>query len=119
MNVLLLEDNADLGNITMMILDMAGIKGIPTHILNLNDNIKQYKPELIITDYRLEYNITGDEICELIKTNSDTSHVPIILMAYNPDLENVTLKCKPDACITKPFDLEQFNKVLSQVLVHD
>jgi DNA-binding response OmpR family regulator len=118
MNVLLLEDDADLANTTLKTLDMGGVKGIPTHILNLNANIKLYKPELVITDYVLEYNITGDEVCQLIKTNSDTADLPVILMSDAHDLEDASLKCTPDAVIGKPFDINEFNTIVKKVLVN-
>lgn len=67
-------------------------------------DIKNYNPDLILIDYFLE-NANGGEVCHAIKTQTDTSDIPIILMsAYSKTFLSLGLYDSDDF-IAKPFDM--------------
>lgn len=41
--------------------------------------IPEYKPELVILDIMMP-EMRGDELCQAIKNNIETSHIPVILL---------------------------------------
>lgn len=76
-------------------------------ILASSDGSKGYEiaateyPDVIISDIHTE-NMNGYNLCDKIKSNSDTSHIPIILLACNNDSEAQSLSYKSGADISLP-----------------
>ena len=70
-------------------------------ILNIIDD---YKPDLVLMDYILT-GVNGGEICHYIKTNPQTSGIPVIIIsAYPRVLESLgTYGC--NAFIAKSFNI--------------
>lgn len=68
--------------------------------------VKDYMPELIISDIMMP-EMRGDELCETIKNDIETSHIPIILLTALNDEKNVLegLKTGADEYIVKPFNI--------------
>lgn len=66
-----------------------------------------YIPDIIISDVMMPLK-TGIQLCESLKTNVLTSHIPIILLTAKADevYEIESLKIGADSYITKPFNQE-------------
>ena len=64
-------------------------------------------PDLIITDVMMP-EMNGTELCDLLKTNFKTSHIPIIILSALSDIEDRIrgLKTGADAYVEKPFNTE-------------
>ncbi|GGG44402.1 hybrid sensor histidine kinase/response regulator [Bizionia arctica] len=65
-------------------------------------------PDLIISDIMMP-ELNGIELCQAIKTNELTSHIPVILLTAKVGEENEIegLKIGADAYVTKPFNGEK------------
>jgi signal transduction histidine kinase/AraC-like DNA-binding protein/ligand-binding sensor domain-containing protein/CheY-like chemotaxis protein len=71
-------------------------------------HIKKYSPTLIITDIDLP-DISGYEICRTLRTDLETSHIPIVMlsgMEGNDEVKIEGLSSGADAFIGKPFQLK-------------
>jgi len=68
----------------------------------------EYVPDLIISDLMMPY-MDGAQLCEAIKKNIITSHIPFILLTAVTDSNTQTLALENGANIylTKPFDNKQ------------
>ncbi len=68
-------------------------------------------PDIIISDIMMP-GLQGNELCQIIKTNLQTSHIPFILLTAKDDRESqiTGYEYGADDYIVKPFD--------SQLLVH-
>jgi two-component system phosphate regulon response regulator PhoB len=103
--ILIIEDDEDILEVLETVLSHHDfvVKG-----LNRTDDIlklvEEYKPDLVLTDYLLS-GTNGGKICQLIKKNKDTCHIPVILISAYPELAVSLGNFGFDAFITKPFDI--------------
>ena len=103
--LLIAEDNDDLRDYIkeIFITDF--------HILEAENGIYALKlaqenlPDLIISDWLMPL-MTGVELCENIKTNAKTSHIPVIILTSKSSNESkvMGLETGADDYITKPFN---------------
>jgi DNA-binding response OmpR family regulator len=65
-------------------------------------------PHLIVLDIMLP-DIDGFEVCRILRTNTRTSHVPIIFLTQKDERSDklAGLELGADDYITKPFDIEE------------
>ena len=67
---------------------------------------KTLTPDLIVVDYRLP-DITGAEVCRLLRADPVTEPLPIIAITGMPDAFRDE-GCLADAILTKPCELDTF-----------
>ena len=72
------------------------------------DKTRQNLPHLIVLDIMLP-DIDGFEVCRILRTNTRTSHVPIIFLTQKDERSDKLqgLELGADDYITKPFDIEE------------
>lgn len=106
MKILVVEDNDELLNF------MKSTLGREFHVLAAVDGKDAWKiiietmPDLVISDVMMP-NMDGYELCHLIKSTYDTSHIPVILLtALAEKSEQLRgLGLGADDYLTKPFDM--------------
>jgi len=66
---------------------------------------QEYIPDLILSDLMMPY-MNGAQLCQAVKTNIATSHIPVILLTAVTDSESQTqaLQYGANIYLTKPFD---------------
>lgn len=76
-----------------------------------------YLPNLIISDVMMP-NMDGIEICELIKSNEKTAHIPIIMLTANTTEETQlkSLKYGSNVYLYKPFNPNILNLTVTNLL---
>jgi DNA-binding response OmpR family regulator len=65
-------------------------------------------PHLIVLDIMLP-DIDGYEVCRTLRTNTRTSHIPVIFLTQKDERSDRLqgLELGADDYITKPFDIEE------------
>ena len=114
--ILLVEDNADVVAYTAtclpdyrLVVGKDGKEGF--------DMAKEIIPDLIITDVMMPF-VDGFELCRLLRSDENTSHIPIIMLTAKADMESKLegLSTGADAYLEKPFNKEELfiriNKLL-------
>lgn len=82
-------------------------------IIEAEDGEKAYEiaisslPDIIVSDVMMP-NMSGIELCEILKTNSLTSHIPIVLLTAKSTADDqlLGLQTGADAYISKPFKID-------------
>lgn len=115
--LLLIEDNSDVLHYTTALLKghyqilvaRDGEEGIEMAL----DTV----PDLIVSDLKMPLK-TGAELCQTLKTDPRTSHIPIVLVSALADQEarNEGLRSGADAYLIKPFNREELFIRLEQLL---
>ncbi len=103
--ILVVEDEADIIDLITYNLKQEGYKIISTSSGETAlDIVKADNPDLILLDIMLP-GLNGIDVCREIKSDTETSHIPIIMLtARNEDIDIITgLEVGADDYITKPF----------------
>lgn len=69
------------------------------------DAVDTFQPDLIILDIWLSGK-DGREICMDLKSNQETSHIPILMFSAHPKAMSSIADIGADAFIGKPFEIE-------------
>jgi signal transduction histidine kinase/CheY-like chemotaxis protein len=114
--LLFVEDNASLRHILSLQLEgfcihtaKDGIEGITKAI--------ELIPDIIISDVMMPGK-TGFELCNTLKEDKRTSHIPVILLTAMADHESKLkgLKAKADAYLYKPYEFKELTLIINNLL---
>jgi len=107
--LLIVEDDFDISNMLKIYFTGQGYEAdvAPRGSVAL-DKTRQNLPHLIVLDIMLP-DIDGFEVCRILRTNTRTSHVPIIFLTQKDERSDKLqgLELGADDYITKPFDIEE------------
>jgi two-component system phosphate regulon response regulator PhoB len=114
--ILIIEDDEDILQVleTVLVYNNFTVIGID-RTDDIFESIEKYKPDLVLTDYLLS-GTNGGKICQLIKGNIDTCHIPVILISAYPELAASLGNFGFDAFITKPFDINMLVNKIKELL---
>lgn len=107
--LLIVEDDIDISN--MLKIYFSGL-GFDTDIAmrgsDALEKTRQVLPHLIVLDIMLP-DIDGYEVCRTLRTNTRTSHIPVIFLTQKDERSDRLqgLELGADDYITKPFDIEE------------
>jgi DNA-binding response OmpR family regulator len=107
--LLIVEDDFDISN--MLKIYFTGL-GYDVDIAPRGSDAlvktKQNLPHLIVLDIMLP-DIDGYEVCKTLRTNTRTSHIPVIFLTQKDERSDKLqgLEMGADDYITKPFDIEE------------
>jgi ligand-binding sensor domain-containing protein/signal transduction histidine kinase/DNA-binding response OmpR family regulator len=76
-----------------------------------------YVPDLVLTDIRMP-QLSGIELCNRLKTDERTSHIPVILFTSSSGVEQELrgLESGADDFVTKPFKLAVLEKRIENLI---
>lgn len=103
-NIVVIEDDRDILDLIQYILADEGYDVVGFNRLEPLEKISGQQPSVILLDNRLADGY-GNTLCLSLKTNTDTKHIPVIMISASGGLEQIANNCKADAFLAKPFDL--------------
>ncbi len=115
--VLIVEDNFELRKFLHLQLDKDYVvKEAADGKEGLIKALK-YQPDIILSDVMMP-EMDGIELLDKIKTNFETSHIPVVLLTAKSSVANKIegLKYGADAYLTKPFHTEQLKAQLTNLM---
>lgn len=110
--ILVIDDNPHILEAIELVLDTEGytVKTV-TKSEGVEDEIHTYQPDLILLDLLLSGR-NGEEITKILKSDSSTKNIPIIIISAHPTAEKTAKSAGADGFIAKPFDISD---LLSQI----
>jgi DNA-binding response OmpR family regulator len=107
--LLVVEDDLDIAN--MLKIYFSGLQfdvDVANRGKDALDKTRQVLPHLIVLDIMLP-DIDGYEVCRTLRTNTRTSHIPVIFLTQKDERSDKLqgLELGADDYITKPFDIEE------------
>ncbi|GAB5552943.1 MAG: two-component regulator propeller domain-containing protein [Saprospiraceae bacterium] len=117
--ILIVEDNEELRKYLKKFIEKFYAVVFAENGMRGLEILKMQKVDLVISDIMMP-ELDGFEFCQRIKSNIETSHIPVILLTALSSVENSTvgLEKGADAYISKPFDetflLSQIKNLLQQ-----
>ncbi|WP_316827355.1 PleD family two-component system response regulator [Pedobacter miscanthi] len=111
--IFVVDDDESIHDIINLIFEQDIVHGV-LNADHLEQSVLSFLPDIILMDIRMG-DADGRELCNRLKSNPKTAHLPILLLsALNIDLNN--LGCIPDDVIEKPFDISHLIKKVNQLL---
>jgi signal transduction histidine kinase/DNA-binding response OmpR family regulator len=106
--ILIIEDNAGMRKFIKSVLEGNYLVEESVHGLNGLDKAYKIIPDLIICDVMMP-NMSGFEVCNKLKLDERTSHIPIILLTAKASIESKIegLEAGADSYLIKPFNKKE------------
>jgi diguanylate cyclase (GGDEF)-like protein len=107
--LLIVEDDTDISNMLKIYFGGLGYEvDVAPRGSEALDKTRQVLPHLIVLDIMLP-DIDGYEVCRTLRTNTRTSHIPVIFLTQKDERSDKLqgLELGADDYITKPFDIEE------------
>jgi len=107
--LMVVEDDVDIAN--MLKIYFTGLQfdvDVANRGRDALEKTRQVLPHLIVLDIMLP-DIDGYEVCRTLRTNTRTSHIPVIFLTQKDERSDKLqgLELGADDYITKPFDIEE------------
>lgn len=114
--ILILEDDQATLELCMQICSELGLEVISNKTtLNILEQVREVKPDIILMDNWIP-GYGGQKSIELLKQTDDLKHIPILFFSANSDFRKVALVTPADDNIEKPFDLEDLERKIKNLL---
>jgi PleD family two-component response regulator len=107
--LLIVEDDFDISNMLRIYFNSQGYDvDVAPRGKDALEKTRQVMPHLIVLDIMLP-DIDGYEVCRALRTNTRTSHIPVIFLTQKDERSDRLqgLELGADNYITKPFDIEE------------
>ena len=107
--LLVVEDDADIANMLKIYFSCMEFEvDVASRGSAALERTRSVLPHLIVLDIMLP-DINGYEVCRVLRTNTRTSHIPVIFLTQKDERSDKLqgLELGADDYITKPFDIEE------------
>lgn len=107
--LMIVEDDPDISNMLRIYFNGQGYDvDLAQRGSEALEKTRQVMPHLIVLDIMLP-DIDGYEVCRTLRTNTRTSHIPVIFLTQKDERSDKLqgLEMGADDYITKPFDIEE------------
>ena len=116
--ILIAEDERDILELITFTLQYGGYQVIPTsNGIQAWEQARSELPSLVLLDIRMP-GISGYEVCKLMKSNHQTSHIPVIFLSAKGQESEINTGYETGAVdyILKPFAPDQLLSRIEEIL---
>lgn len=108
--ILVIDDDKDIRDMIVYILTEEAYEVVSSADAKILKYIHQHNPDLILMDNWLtdwKSDPTGQQLSKQLKTNPDTSHIPIIIISAVSNIKQVAEEGLANFYLAKPFDVAE------------
>jgi DNA-binding response OmpR family regulator len=114
--VLIIDDNEDILFMLKVMLEFKNYEACArTGINDLEETITHFQPDLILMDMLLS-GADGREVCRALKANKLFARYPVVMISAQADAREECLEAGASLFLEKPFDMDEFYKVVEVAL---
>ena len=116
--ILVIDDDPDIGIMIKMMLEYKGYSvAVAVRADQAEQMIEKEKFDLLIMDMLLS-GTNGIDLCRDLKSNSNTAHLPVIMISAHPNAKEICMQAGADEFISKPFDMQEILSKIQQLVNH-
>jgi len=118
MNVLLVEDDEDIGEMLQLSLQSSGISVTwCVDVMKAQESLRDSTPDIILLDWMLP-GISGPDWVKFLKNQDENKRIPIIMLTARSEEEDKVagLETGADDYVTKPFSVRELIARMNAVL---
>jgi DNA-binding NtrC family response regulator len=114
--ILIYDDDADILMVCKIILEKNNY-AVETRLFcdNIINDISEVQPDIILMDLWIP-TIGGENAIKLMKNNSATLHIPVILFSANAQIAEIAERANANGFLLKPFDIDVFVETVKNTL---
>ena len=118
-SLLIVEDNPDLRRFLHQSLSDTYQITEAANGQEAMEEINKKQPDLIVSDIMMPV-MRGDDLCQSLKSNVETSHIPVILLTALGDRKSILhgMNIKADSYVVKPFDVDILKANIASILAN-
>lgn len=113
--VLIVEDEADLGALLSDVLQTAGFTVVLTTSGRAEDRVRNFEPAAIVTDFMMP-GMNGAEVVQNIRRVLMGAAPPVVLVTGMDNAEELATTVGATAYLRKPFDMDDFVRIVQRVV---
>lgn len=113
--VMVAEDDAGILEAMQFMLEDAGYEVMAIEDGQIVQDMKDDLPDLLLLDIWMS-GMNGANICQHLKNQTLTKHIPIILCSANRDTQKLARACGADDFLPKPFEMVDLLDKVEQYL---
>ena len=111
-SILILDDDKDILFVCAYLLEEMGWDvHTRTHCNDVLELVKELKPAIILMDNWIP-GMGGIVATQILKADKELRSIPIIFFSANSDIKNLSIEAGADMYLSKPFDIDVFEKVI-------
>jgi two-component system phosphate regulon response regulator PhoB len=115
--ILVIEDDRDIRETITYALEENEFEVVSSEDARILRQLDTIKPGLILLDNWLtdwKSDASGQQLSKELKTNPQTSHIPIIIVSAVSNIKEIAEAGQADAYLKKPFDLDDLVAVVTR-----
>ena len=103
--ILVADDDPGIVDAMQILLEDEGYEVIVTMDGETIPTMIEKKPDLVFLDIWMS-GVNGNTVCQKLKSDESTKHIPVIMFSANRDTEDIALQCGADGFLSKPFEIK-------------
>ena len=116
--IMIIEDDDSISDAAKLLLERVGYS---VTLFSNGDSImnNEYElPDMFILDKQLP-GVDGLELCEFLKTQHDTKHIPVIMLSASPQISRLATLSGADDALEKPFRMKDLRDMVAKYINYD
>lgn len=111
--IFFVEDDESLQDIARLVFSEPEFS---IHIFDSAEELldKNQYPLVYVLDKQLP-GIDGLELCRMLKSNAQTSNIPIVMVSADPNIKSLATSAGADAVLEKPFSIHELRTLVTSL----